>query len=61
MSAKKPFLSFIVDSALLARLDDFRFRWRFESRAAAIRWLLRWALGKDPKPDDQADKSPRDS
>jgi hypothetical protein len=47
----KQFLSFIVDSELLRRIDDFRFRWRFGSRADAIRWLLRWALAKDPPVD----------
>jgi hypothetical protein len=46
--AMKQFLSFIVDSELLRRIDDFRFRWRFGSRADAIRWLLSWALQRDP-------------
>ena len=54
----KQFLSFIVDSELLRRIDDFRFRWRFGSRADAIRWLLHWALAKDPKADDHADRRP---
>lgn len=52
MPSKKPFLSFIVDSELLARIDDFRFRWRFVSRAEAIRWLLDWALRREPKPPE---------
>jgi len=54
----KQFLSFIVDSELLRRIDDFRFRWRFGSRADAIRWLLRWALAKEPHVDDQTDNKP---
>jgi transposase len=29
---------------LLKRLDDFRFKHRFDSRAAAIKWLLDAAL-----------------
>jgi hypothetical protein len=45
----KPFLSFIVDPSLLKRLDEFRFKHRFESRAAAIKWLLDWALDQKPK------------
>jgi len=45
----KPFLSFVVDPELIKRLDDFRFKHRFESRAAAIKWLLDWALDQKPK------------
>jgi hypothetical protein len=45
----KPFLSFIVDLDLIKRLDDFRYKNRFESRAAAIKWLLNWALNQKPK------------
>ncbi len=48
MGSDKPFLSFLVDDALLKRLDDFRFKNRFESRAAAIKWLLTWALDQKP-------------
>ena len=33
------------------RIDDFRFRWRFGSRADAIRWLLAWALDRGPSRD----------
>jgi hypothetical protein len=32
------------------RADDFRFKHRFESRAAAIKWLLPWVLDQKPKP-----------
>jgi hypothetical protein len=35
---------------LLKRIDDFRFKHRFESRAAAIKWLLDWALAQKPTP-----------
>jgi hypothetical protein len=48
MGSEKPFLHFIVDSALLKRIDEFRFKNRFESRAAAIKWLLAWALDRKP-------------
>lgn len=47
----KQLLTFIVETKLLNRLDDYRFRHRFESRAAAIKWLLEWALKQGPKPD----------
>jgi hypothetical protein len=50
MASDKPFLSFVIEPELLKRLDDFRFKNRFESRAAAIKWLLDWALGQKPIP-----------
>jgi hypothetical protein len=50
MPSDKPFLSFVIDPELLKRVDDFRFKNRFESRAAAIKWLLEWALDQKPKP-----------
>ena len=49
----KPFLHFVVDETLLKRVDDFRFKNRFKSRAAAISWLLAWALDQKPKPETQ--------
>jgi hypothetical protein len=51
MASEKPFLSFVVEPALIKRLDDFRFKHRFVSRAAAIKWLLEWALRQSPKPE----------
>jgi hypothetical protein len=51
MASDKPFLSFLVDDALLKRLDDFRFKNRFPTRAAAIKWLLEWALDQKPRPE----------
>ena len=33
-----------VDASLLKRLDDFRFKQRFESRSEAARWLMKAAL-----------------
>jgi hypothetical protein len=47
---KKQFLSFIIDPSLLKRIDEFRFRFHFQSRAATIKWLLDWALKQNPKP-----------
>ena len=44
MPSEKPFLSFIISEELLEKIDDFRFEHRFESRAEAIRELIRWAL-----------------
>jgi len=33
-----------LDQALLKRLEDFRFKHRFESRSEAARWLMKAAL-----------------
>jgi hypothetical protein len=44
MGSDKPFLNFVVEPEMLKRLDDFRFKHRFDSRAAAIKWLLDAAL-----------------
>ncbi len=45
---EKNLLNFLVEADLLKRIDDFRFKYRFESRAAAIKWLLDWALSQKP-------------
>lgn len=49
---KKPLVNFVIDDSLLQSIDDFRFKWRFESRASAIKWLIAWALKQNPKPDN---------
>jgi hypothetical protein len=41
-----------IEPNLLNRLDDFRFKHRFESRTEAARWLLNWALDQKPKPEE---------
>lgn len=48
--ADKPLLNFLIEPELLKRVDNFRFSNRFESRAAAIKWLLDWALSQKPAP-----------
>ncbi|HPA82087.1 MAG TPA: hypothetical protein PLS95_14805 [Thermoanaerobaculales bacterium] len=53
MTTKHPYVSFVLPADLLFRLDDFRHDNRFKSRGAAIVWLLRFALDRDPKPGDQ--------
>ena len=47
---QKPLLNFVIEPELLERVDDFRYKHRFESRAAAIKWLLDWALKQKPTP-----------
>ena len=43
-------LTFLIGEDLLQRIDDFRFAHRFPSRAAAIKWLIEWALAQNPTP-----------
>jgi len=40
----KPVLNFVIEAELLKHIDDFRFRYRFPTRASAIKWLLQAAL-----------------
>ncbi len=51
-TVEKQMVHLLIDQPLLKRLDDFRFGYRFESRAAAARWLMEWALNKKAKPGD---------
>ncbi len=44
-----PLLNFVVEPNLLRTLDDFRYSQRFPTRAAAIKWLLQWALKQRPQ------------
>lgn len=39
-----------LERAMLDRIDDMRFKYRFESRSEMVRWLLDWALSQNPKP-----------
>lgn len=50
MPSKKPTIIFVMDPEELADVDDYRFQHRFSSRAAAIKWLLRWAVKQNPDP-----------
>jgi hypothetical protein len=54
MPSEQPFLHFVIDADLLERVDDFRFKYRFATRAAAIKWLLAWALKQKPLPETKA-------
>jgi hypothetical protein len=54
-ASDKPYLNFVVDPELLKRLDDFRFKHRFATRAGAIKWLLDWALRQKPVPEAVGD------
>ena len=50
MGSEKPLLNFVIEQDLLNRIDDYRFTNRFATRAAAIKWLLAWALDQSPAP-----------
>ena len=50
-TSQKPYLNFLIEPELLKRLDDFRFKHRFQTRAGAIKWLLNWALSQKPIPE----------
>jgi len=51
LASKKPFLSFVIDEKLLTEIDNFWHQRQFSSRAAAIKWLIEWAL-KQQKQDN---------
>lgn len=51
MPSEKPFLSFVIESDLLKKITDFQHKHQFASRAAAIKWLLEWALKQKPTPE----------
>lgn len=50
MPSQKPLINLVIDEELLERLEDWRFTNRMPSRAAAIKWLLIWALDHNPDP-----------
>jgi hypothetical protein len=50
MPSQKPLLHLVMDQALIDKIDHFRFEERFPSRAAAVTWLLEWAMEHNAKP-----------
>lgn len=56
MPSKLPLVHLVIPPNLTARIDDFRFAHRFGSRAAAIKFLLTWALEQEPGPGVTADQ-----
>jgi metal-responsive CopG/Arc/MetJ family transcriptional regulator len=45
-----------MEPDLVKRIDDFRFKQRFTSRAEAIRWLIEHALAQKPRREESAEK-----
>lgn len=50
MPADAKLVNTLIDVDLLARIDDFRFSRRFKSRAAAMKYLIDFALQQNPEP-----------
>lgn len=53
MATDKPLLNFVIDPELLKKVDDFRYKHRFPTRAAAIKWLLEAALKAGLRPEKE--------
>lgn len=49
MSTEKPFLNFSIDEDLLKKIDDYRFKNRFPSRAATVKHLIELGLKQEQK------------
>ena len=49
MEKKKQFLNIVMAKELLDRIDDFKFSYRYDTRAEAVRYLLEYALDKHNK------------
>ena len=47
MPSNKPFLNFVIEPELLKKIDNYRFENRFQTRAAAIKHLLKIALEQE--------------
>jgi len=56
MPSNKPLINFVIDPEMRDRIDKFRWKEQFETRAAAIKWLLDWALDQNPS---RAQKPPK--
>ena len=44
MASDKPLLNFYIDKELLDRVDNFWHKHRFQTRAEAVRWLIKASL-----------------
>lgn len=50
MPSSKPEMRFVIDEDFLKDIEDFRYKYRFASRAEAMKWLMRWALDQKAVP-----------
>lgn len=46
-----------IDANLVKKLEDYRFRHRFESQSATIRFLLEYAISKKPVPPKKTERA----
>jgi Arc/MetJ-type ribon-helix-helix transcriptional regulator len=46
---KNKMINIAIPESLLERVEDFRFEQRFKTRAEAIRYLMEWALDRNPQ------------
>jgi metal-responsive CopG/Arc/MetJ family transcriptional regulator len=47
MTTEKPILNFVIEEELLNKIDDYRFKKRFPSRAAAVKNLIEIGLKQE--------------
>ncbi len=52
----KQVLSLAMQGELLDQIDEYRFKHRFNTRSEAIRYLLEYAISKDPAPGQSKTK-----
>jgi len=45
----------VIDKILLKKIDEYRFKHQFPTRAAAIIHLLTYAINQDPPPPEKID------
>lgn len=50
MPSKLPMVHLVIDEDLKDKISEFHHKHRFKSQSEAMRWLLAWALKKEPKP-----------
>jgi metal-responsive CopG/Arc/MetJ family transcriptional regulator len=55
-ASDKQLIHMLMDEPLLKRLDNFRIKYRLDSRSEAARWLMKAALDKDLAPKPAAKK-----
>ena len=53
LSKETQMIHMVIPKDLLERIDDYRFKNRYESRAEAMRFLMEWALNHNTNKDNQ--------
>lgn len=55
MPREKPLIQFVMEKERIRRIDTWRYAHEFPTRAAAIKWLLEFALDQNPDPEPAAE------